>query len=42
MCEVVGLGLYWKLMRVVCEVVQQLGFYMGLFLLDVGNRVKLC
>ena len=39
MCEVVGVGLYLKLigtiMGVVCEVV--LGFYMRLFLLDVGE-----
>ena len=27
MCEVVGLGLYWNLMRVVCEVVA--GFLHG-------------
>ena len=44
MCEVVGVELYWKLIAkilgVVCEVV--LGFYIGLSLLDVGNRVKLC
>ena len=42
-CEVVGVELYWKLiaklMGVVCKVVA--GFLHGLFLLDVGNRVKL-
>ena len=44
MCEVVGVGLYLKLigtiMGVVCEVVA--GFLLRLFLLDVGDRVKLC
>ena len=43
MCEVVSVELYSKLigkiMGIVCEAVA--GFYMGLFLLDVGNRVKL-
>ena len=43
-CEVLGVGLYCKLigeiMGVVCEVVA--GFLHGLFLLDVGNRVELC
>ena len=43
-CEVLGVGLYWKLiakmMGVVCKVVA--GFLHGVVLLDVGNRVKLC
>ena len=42
MSEVVGVELYWKLiakmMGVVCKVVAGFNFFIGLFLLDVGNR----
>ena len=45
MCEVVGMELHWKLIAkmvgLVCEV-RSYWVSTRLFLLDVGNRVKLC
>ena len=40
MCEVVGVGLQWKLISKIMGVRQTLGFYMGLFLLDVALRCQ--